>query len=146
MSESKLTKLKERKEFFTTDDISGEVEYKGEIVVIGQKQLEDFKEEYQTPQNQLFIAQGGFGCHSYTSGSAVVGKFLLDGEKTRMERYEFIGVLKKSVANEMGLCPCGTELHEELVMNALSREDNETYICKDCEGKELQKELDKLNL
>lgn len=30
-------------------------------------------------------------------------------------------------------CPtCNGPMHEELVMNALSRRDNATYICSDC--------------
>lgn len=35
-----------------------------------------------------FKCLGGFGCHSFTMGSAVYGEFLSDGEKVRVEGYE----------------------------------------------------------
>jgi superfamily II helicase len=42
------------------------------------------------------------------------------------------------------LCPaCNVnELHEDEVMNALSRKDNDTYICNDCATKEAFEELE----
>lgn len=41
------------------------------------------------------------------------------------------------------ICPsCNiNELHEDEVMNSLSRTDNETYICNDCGTKEAMEEL-----
>ena len=40
-------------------------------------------------------------------------------------------------------CPvCGHALHEELVMNALSRRDNATYICSDCGVAEALQDFD----
>jgi hypothetical protein len=38
--------------------------------------------------DRLFVATGGFGCNPTTSGSAVMGFFVADGEKCRVERQE----------------------------------------------------------
>lgn len=51
------------------------------------------KEEYRTPENQLFYAIGGFGCSPTASGRKVCGHFLSDGEKAEFCRQDFIGVI-----------------------------------------------------
>ena len=51
------------------------------------------KPEYRTPENQLFLAQCGFGCDPSKMGRAVVGTFIADGEEARMERGDFIGII-----------------------------------------------------
>lgn len=51
------------------------------------------KEEYRTPENQLFFAQGGFGCSPEKIGRKVFGQFLYDGEKTHLSRQDFLGVI-----------------------------------------------------
>lgn len=47
------------------------------------------------------------------------------------------------------LCPVCKEVYFEEVMGALSRKNNETYMCSDCGTKEaieeLQKELEEMN-
>lgn len=50
------------------------------------------KEEYRTPENQLFYATGGFGCSPTASGRKVFGHFLSDGEKAAFCRQDFIGI------------------------------------------------------
>jgi len=51
------------------------------------------KESARTPENQLFLANGGgFGCSPHASGRAVMGEFLIDGEKARFNRSDFIGI------------------------------------------------------
>ena len=40
------------------------------------------------PIERVFHCEGGFGCKSYTMGSAVVGTFVFDGEHVRAEGYE----------------------------------------------------------
>ncbi|MCL2342481.1 MAG: DUF3849 domain-containing protein [Firmicutes bacterium] len=51
------------------------------------------KESARTPGNQLFLANGGgFGCSPHASGRAVMGEFLIDGEKARFNRSDFIGI------------------------------------------------------
>jgi hypothetical protein len=47
---------------------------------------------YKQPKYQLFFAESGFGCHKENKGTAVFGVFLADKERTRFERYEFIGI------------------------------------------------------
>ena len=52
------------------------------------------KESARTPENQLFFANiGGFGCRPHASGRAVMGEFLIDGEKTRFNRQDFVGIV-----------------------------------------------------
>lgn len=52
------------------------------------------KDEYKTPDFQLFLVQSGFGCSPTASGRQVYGRFLADGEYTHFERSRFIGQLK----------------------------------------------------
>lgn len=47
------------------------------------------KPEHDRPGMRVFYAQGGFGCRSYTNGSAVFGEFIADGEECRMEGWQF---------------------------------------------------------
>lgn len=52
------------------------------------------KDEYKTPDYQLFYAQSGFGCSPTARGRQVYGRFLADGEYTHFERSRFLGQLK----------------------------------------------------
>lgn len=49
---------------------------------------ECFSPQYQDLKYRLFRVRAGFGAKSFTSGSALFGEHLLDGEKTRWEGYE----------------------------------------------------------
>ena len=40
------------------------------------------------PIERVFLCEGGFGCKSYTMGSAVSGMFIIDRERARVEGYE----------------------------------------------------------
>ena len=51
------------------------------------------KEECWFPQNQLWYAECGFGCSPAARGQAVFATCLGDGEKTRWDRTDFVGVL-----------------------------------------------------
>ena len=53
-----------------------------------------FTDEYKTPDDQLFLAEGGFGCQPNARGRKVFGQFLKDGEQTHYQRSDIIGVLK----------------------------------------------------
>lgn len=55
------------------------------------------KDEYKTPDFQLFLAQSGFGCSPTARGKLVYGVFLADGEHTHFERSQFIGQLKPAL-------------------------------------------------
>lgn len=64
--------------------------YENKLLILRDTSL---KEEYRTPENQLFLADGGFGCSPTASGRKVYGQFLSGGEKTQFYRQDFIGVI-----------------------------------------------------
>jgi len=53
------------------------------------------KESYWAQENQLWLATGGFGCSPTAAGRAVYATCLSDGEHTRWDRSDFIGILRK---------------------------------------------------
>lgn len=69
----------------------GQLDYTGRILVLKPSILKD---EYKTPDYQLFLAEGGFGCSANARGRKIFGQFLLDGEKTHYQRSDFIGAIK----------------------------------------------------
>ena len=52
------------------------------------------REPYWKPEHQLLYAQSGFGCMPHSSGQAVFAASLADGETTRWNREDFVGILK----------------------------------------------------
>lgn len=67
------------------------LDYEGKVLVLSPDVL---KEGCWRPEAQLWLATGGFGCHPNVSGRAVFATCLGDGEETRWNRSDFIGVLK----------------------------------------------------
>ena len=65
--------------------------YQGKLLVINPNVLKD---RYKTPDDQLFYATGGFGCHPQKLGRKVFGFFLKDGEETHFARGDFIGIIR----------------------------------------------------
>ena len=65
-------------------------DYTHKLIILRDTSL---KEEYRMPENQLFFAQGGFGCSPEKIGRKVGGQFLIDGERTSFTRQDFIGVI-----------------------------------------------------
>ena len=63
--------------------------YRHKILILRADML---KEACRTPENQLFLTQSGFGCDPSASGRAVFGQFLIDGEKARFNRGDFVGI------------------------------------------------------
>jgi hypothetical protein len=57
----------------------------GKVVVL---KAENFKPAYQDVRSRLFRVDGGFGASSFTRGTALIGEFLADGEKTRMDGHD----------------------------------------------------------
>jgi len=55
---------------------------------------EVFSPEYRRGDNQLVLVTGGFGAHANSRGSAVYCYHLNNGEHTRFERREVLGVVK----------------------------------------------------
>ncbi len=72
-------------------------DYIGRLLIIKPEVL---KEEFRTPENQLFLASGGFGCSPASSGRKVYGQFLNDGEKTHFYRSDFIGIVSNEYIPE----------------------------------------------
>lgn len=100
--------LNGRIELFTSEDCIPDSHYKGDfenqfVVISDHHVKENFMREYQKPEFQIFYAQGGFGCKTYTSGTAVIGTFLADGEHCRLERPYFAGILKPELVESLGL-------------------------------------------
>ena len=70
---------------------SGKQDYSGKVLVLSPNTL---KEEYWSPENQLWLAQSGFGCSPTARGRSILCVCLGDGEQTRWNRNDFVGVLK----------------------------------------------------
>lgn len=73
------------------NDATG-LDYTGRVTVLRPTILKD---EYKTPDFQLFLCESGFGCRPEASGRKMYGIFLKDGEKSQYERSDFIGELKQ---------------------------------------------------
>ncbi len=70
---------------------SSDLDYTGKVLVLS---LNTLKEEYWSPENQLRLAESGFGCSPTARGRSILCVCLGDGEQTRWNRNDFIGVLK----------------------------------------------------
>ena len=68
------------------------LDYEGKVLVLSPDTL---KESCWSPQNQLWYAHDGFGCSPTAIGRSVRCTCLGDGEMTRWNRTDFIGVLKE---------------------------------------------------
>lgn len=73
------------------DSLTGQ-ELKGQVLVMSPFTL---KESYWAQENQLWLATGGFGCSPTAAGRAVYAICLGDGEHTRWDRSDFIGILRE---------------------------------------------------
>ena len=69
---------------------SAELDYTGKVLILRPSVL---KEGCWFPQNQLWYCEGGFGSSPTARGRAVYATCLGDGEKTRWDRTDFVGVL-----------------------------------------------------
>ena len=77
---------------FTREHCEEEIgDLEDKVVVISHKHL---KEEYWSPENQLWIATGGFGCSPTAIGRAVYATCLIDDDKGRWDRHQVLGVIK----------------------------------------------------
>jgi len=66
-----------------------EQDFIGKLLIL---RADVLKESARMPENQLFLCNGGFGSRPHSRGRAVFGEFLIDGEKTRFNREDFIGI------------------------------------------------------
>lgn len=76
---------------FDRSHCSEEDDYEGKLLILSPSTLKD---EYKTPEDQLFFATSGFGCDPSKMGTAVYGFFVKDEEHTHFRRSDFIGVIK----------------------------------------------------
>jgi hypothetical protein len=68
-----------------------EQDFTGELLILRDTAL---NEASRTPENQLFLADvGGFGCTPGSIGRAVMGHFLIDGERANFNRQDFVGIV-----------------------------------------------------
>ena len=67
-----------------------ELDYEGKVLVMSPDTL---RESCWDARNQLWYAEGGFGCSPTASGRAVYATCLGDGEETCWNRADFTGVL-----------------------------------------------------
>lgn len=68
-----------------------QLDYTNKVVVINPYRMKD---EYKTPDDQLFYATGGFGCSPNSRGRKVFGTYLKDGESCTQVREDILGILK----------------------------------------------------
>ena len=69
----------------------------GKVLVMDPSTL---KESCWRQEDQLWLAEGGFGCEPKSSGRAIYAVCLSDGEKTRWNREDFLGVLDEQYLPE----------------------------------------------
>lgn len=67
------------------------IDLEDKVLVLDPSKLKD---QYKTPDFQLFIAKDGFGCSPTAIGRSVYGYFAKDDEYTSWQRSDFIGILK----------------------------------------------------
>lgn len=68
------------------------IDYEGRVLVLSPDTL---KESCWSPENQLWYAHDGFGCSPHAIGRSIRSTCLGDGEQTRWNRTDFIGVLRE---------------------------------------------------
>lgn len=93
-----------------------ELDYEGKVLVLSPDTL---KESCWSQENQLWYAHDGFGCRPHAIGRSVRCTCLGDGETTRWNRVDFVGVLKEEFlpewARERLEQLAGTERQENIV-------------------------------
>lgn len=70
---------------------TSELDFTGKVLVLSPNIL---KECCWRPYDQLWYAHDGFGCTPHARGRSVRCTCLSDGEETRWNRHDFVGVLK----------------------------------------------------
>jgi hypothetical protein len=68
-------------------------DFEGNVIVLSADVL---NERSLAPESQLWLCTGGFGSRAGASGRGVFATCLFDGEKTRWNREDFVGVLADS--------------------------------------------------
>ena len=68
------------------------LDYEGKVLVLSPETL---RESCWSQENQLWYAHDGFGCSPHAIGRSIRCTCLGDGEETRWNRTDFVGVLKE---------------------------------------------------
>ena len=84
-------------DLFDRSHCADDADYTGKLLILKPSVLKD---EFKTPDYQLFYAESGFGCSPTAFGRKVFGKFLKDGENTNFNRSDFLGVIKDACIPE----------------------------------------------
>lgn len=71
---------------------TSELDFTGKVLVLSPNIL---KESCWRPEDQLWYAYDGFGCTPHARGRSIRCECLGDGEQTRWNRHDFVGVLKE---------------------------------------------------
>ena len=74
-----------------------DLDYAGKVLVLSPDTL---RESCWTQENQLWYAHDGFGCSPHAIGRSIRCTCLGDGEHTRWNRSDFIGVLQENLLPE----------------------------------------------
>lgn len=77
-----------------------EQDFEGKVLVMSPDSL---REDCWRPQDQLWLCTGGFGSRPNSRGRAVFATCLGDGEESRFDRHDFIGVLKEEFLPEWAM-------------------------------------------
>ncbi len=85
----------EKLSLFTHEHCEEELDdFEGKVVVISHKHL---REKYWSPENQLWLATGGYGCYAGKIGQSVSAVCLIDGDTGNWRRHQVVGVLKEEL-------------------------------------------------
>lgn len=103
---------------------ASKLDYKGKVLVLSPDTL---RESCWSPRDQLWLAEGGFGCSPSARGRAVYASCLGDGERTRWNREDFIGPIKEEFLPDWAL-----EKLTELYAGEQAEE------VRDCRGPEMK--------
>ncbi|MFR5995863.1 MAG: hypothetical protein ACLUF9_10125 [Oscillospiraceae bacterium] len=68
-----------------------EQDFTGRVLILSPDTL---RESCWQPENQLWLALSGFGCQPHARGRSVLCTCLGDGETTRWNRSEFVGIIR----------------------------------------------------
>ena len=89
LSKSEMTAMEMVRTILALTDRAGQ-DFTGKVLVLSPDTL---KESCWSQADQLWYAHDGFGCRPHAIGRSVRCTCLGDGETTRWNRHEFIGVL-----------------------------------------------------
>jgi hypothetical protein len=93
---------------------SDTADYENQLVILKPEVL---KEEYRNQHNQLWIAQNGFGMTFGAKGQSVFAECLHDGEHSRWQRSNFLGIADKEKLPEWALNQLNERETEEMEVN-----------------------------